>query len=165
MGYFRRTVEENYQAAVAAAMEHQVGLMIDSALGHAQPLRPLSTSLGRIAFLRGIAEYVREYKPSWVVDKWVRVMDKRIIRKDTRQRLWFLVEHEGLDIHNVIEAAQTQCDRLLVDVGSDKYLPFEAGRPEFRDVRMHAVATVNPRWREDAYDSLFSRIAAQAFGV
>ena len=157
MGYFRRTEEEKYLAAVATAIDFEARSLFENGLGARDPGDAISTSLARVVFLRGLAEHIREYKPSWVANRWISGMDKGAV-KTAHQALWAATEVNGLDSDAVIRTARDKCDQLLSQIGSDKYLSFERGLPEVQAVRIRAVKAVNPGWEQAAYDNAFERL-------
>ena len=160
MGYFRRTPEENYLAAVATVLHNESRAMVETALGSDNPTDSLAESLARIVFLRMVGEHIRQYRPSWVANKWMRVVD-RDIRSQVRRRLWTIVTINELDIAKVIGEAQIRCHALLVDIGSDRDLPFERYAPAFKEVRRRAVAAVNPGAEQWATNALFEQMTSQ----
>jgi hypothetical protein len=157
MGYFRRTEEEKYLAAVATAIDFEARRFFENGLGARDPGDAISTSLARVVFLRGLAEHIRQYKPSWVATRWISGMDKGAV-KTAHQALWAVIEVNDLDSDAIIRTAQDKCDQLLSQIGSDKYLSFERGHPEVQAVRIRAVNAVNPEWEQAAYENAFERL-------
>ena len=157
MGYFRRTEDEKYLAAVATAIDREARTLFENGLGARDPDNVISTSLARVVFLRVLAEHIRQYKPSWVANRWISGMDKGAV-KTAHHALWAVIQVTDIEPEAVIRTAQDKCDQLLSQIGSDKYLPFERGLPAVQAVRIRAVKAVNPMWEQEAYNSIFTRL-------
>ncbi len=160
MGYFRRTIEENYLAALVTVLHNEARDMFERALASNDPAGSVAESLSRIVFIRMVGEHIRQYRPSWVANKWIRVMDREI-RSQVRPRLWTIVTIHELDITKVIGEAQIRSHSLLIDIGSDRDLAFERYAPTFKEVRRRAVAAVNPDAEQWATDVLFEQMTSK----
>lgn len=157
MGYFRRTPEENYMAALATAIDSEARVLGMRAVNSSDPCGEIAESLARVVSLRMIGEQIRLYADSRVVNKWIRVIDKGAIQ-EARRASWTVGEMRGLDMQEVWAVAQMQADRYASLAGSDNFLPFEMGNTSMREVRTRAIRAVHPDWDTAAVNSLFRRI-------
>lgn len=137
--------EELYLAALMTSMDE-----VRKSIAMNEPYDPpgewIADSLARLVFYTEIAWYVRDYRPTWTAKRWVRAMQKQVVRP-AHQEAWALASKRGLDIQKIIYVAQVKCNEMRPRIGEDVPIAFEAKAPEFRLIRMRAVAEVNPTWR------------------